>query len=151
MYDVLKFLHVAAAFVWLGSGVGLVALMGTMTRAGDRATLMSVTRHLEVLGPRLFGPAAMSTLIFGVLTVLVGDGIGFTDTWIVIGFVGVAISLVIVVVSTGVNKNLMAAIEQHGPEHPDAAAAMSRTRMLNYIDLVVLFVVVWAMVFKPGA
>ena len=151
MYNVLQFLHVAAAIVWLGSGVGLVALMATMTRAGDRATLMAVTRHFDVLGPRLFGTAAMSTLIFGVLMVIVGDGIGFTDTWIVIGLVGVAISMVIVGISKGVNKKLTAAIEQHGPEHPDAAAAMSQSRMLNYIDLVVLFVVVWAMVVKPGA
>lgn len=150
MYNVLQFLHVAAAIVWIGSGVGLVALMGTMTRAGDRATVMTVSRHLETLGPRLFGPAAMGTLIFGILTVLVSDSIDFTDTWIVIGLVGVAISLVIVGISNGVNKKLTAAIEQHGPDHPDAAAAMSRTRMLNYIDLVVLFVVVWAMVIKPG-
>ena len=150
MYNVFQFLHVAAAIVWLGSGVGLMALMAVMARSGDRATLMAVTRHLDVLGPRLFGPAAMSTLIFGVISVLVNEGISFTDTWIIVGLLGVAVSMVIVVISNGINKKLAAAIEQHGPEHPDAAAAMSRARQLHYVDMVVLFVVVAAMVIKPG-
>ena len=150
MYDGLQFLHVASAIVWLGTGVGLVALMGVMTRAGDRATVMAVSKHLEVLGPRLFGPAAGGTLVFGVLTVLAGDGIGFTDPWILVGFAGVAVSMAIVGISNGVNKKFAAAVEQHGPDHPTAVAAMSRARMLNYVDLVVLFVVVGAMVVKPG-
>ena len=150
MYNVFKFLHVAAAVVWVGSGVGLVALMATMTRAGDRAGLMTVSRHLEVLGPRLFGPAAMSTLIFGVLTVLTGEW-EFTDLWIIIGLVGVAISLVFVAVSNPQQKRLAATVQEHGPDHPDVAAISSRLRTLNMVDLLVLFIVIAAMVFKPGA
>ena len=150
MYNFFQFLHVTAAIVWLGSGVGLVALIAVMTRSGDTSTVMAVNKHFEVLGPRLFGTAAMSTLLFGVLMVLVSDSIEFTDTWIIVGLVGVAISLVIVGVQNGIRKKLMAAIEQHGPEHPDAQAAMSSTRRLNYIDLVVLFVVVAAMVTQRG-
>jgi uncharacterized membrane protein len=151
MYNVLQFLHVSAAIVWLGSGVGLVALMAVMTRAGDRAAVMTVSRHLEVLGPRLFGPAAMSTLIFGVLMVVQSEGLAFSDLWIVIGLVGVAVSLVFVAVSNPQQKRLAATVEEHGPEHPDVAAIGARLRMINLVDLVVLFVVVWAMVAKPGA
>ena len=150
MYNVWQFLHVAAAVVWVGSGVGLVALMATMTRAGDRAAVMTVSRHLEVLGPRLFGPAAMGTLIFGVLAVLAGEGIGFTDLWILIGLAGVAISLVIVALSNPQSRKLAATVQEHGPDHPDVAATTSRLRMLNMVDLVVLFAVIAAMVFKPG-
>ena len=151
MYDLLQFLHVASAIVWLGSGVGLVALMSAMTRAGDRATLMVTNRHIEALGPRLFGTAAMATLIFGILTVVVGDGVSFGDTWIVIGLVGVAISLVIVGLMAPVGKRLAAAVETHGVDHADVTAALRQARLYNAVDLVVLFVVVWAMVVKPGA
>lgn len=150
MYDVWQFLHVASAIVWLGSGVGLVALMAVMTSAGDRATLMATGRHIEKLGPRLFGTAAMSTLIFGILTVITGD-FSFGDTWIVIGLVGVAISLAIVGLSAPVNKRMAAAVETHGVDHPDVTQALRQARLYNFIDLVVLFVVVWAMVAKPGA
>jgi uncharacterized membrane protein len=151
MYDVLQFLHVAAAIVWLGSGVGLVALTGVMAKAGDRATLMTTSRYIEPLGPRLFGASAMGTLIFGILAVLTGEGISFGDTWIVIGLVGVALSLVIVGLNNGVNKRLTAAVEQHGPDHPEVEGAIRQGRLYNYVDLVILFIVVWAMVVKPGA
>ena len=151
MYDVLQFLHVASAIIWLGSGVGLVALIGAMTKSGDRATLLATNRYMEMLGPKLFGTAAMSTLIFGVLTVLTGRGISFGDTWVVMGLVGVAISLVFVGLSAPVNKRLAASAEQHGADHPDVTAALRQARLYNYLDLLVLFIVVWAMVTKPGA
>lgn len=76
MYDVLQFLHVSFAVVWVGSGVGLLALMAAMARAGDGGTVMAVSRHMEGLGPRLFGPAAMGTLLFGIGAVMVNDGYG---------------------------------------------------------------------------
>ena len=151
MYNLFQFLHVASAVVWVGSGVALVALMGAMTRAGDRAAVMSVSRHLEGLAPKLFGSAAMGTLLFGIATVLAGEGIGFTDLWILIGFAGVALSMVIVGISNPQQKRLAATVAEHGPEHPDVAAVTSRLRMLNYVDLAVLFAVIWAMVAKPGA
>ena len=64
---------------------------------------------------------------------------------------GVAISMIIVALSNPQQKRLAATVEEHGPDHPDVAATTSRIRVLNYVDLVVLFVVTWAMVVKPGA
>ena len=151
MYNLFQFLHVSAAIVWIGSGIGLMALMGAMSKAGDQATLMATSRHIETMAPRVFGPAAMGTLIFGIATVLTGEGISFSDTWIVIGLVGVAISLVIVALSNPVNKRIGPAIAEHGPEHGSVKSAQRQIRMYRTIDIVVLFVVVWAMVAKPGA
>ena len=151
MYDVLQFLHVASAIIWIGSGVCLVALTGAMTKAGDRATLMAMSRYLESLGPKLFGGAAMGTLLFGILTLLNGRGMSWAHPWIVIGLAGVAVSMVIVGLSAPVNKRLAAAAQEHGPDHADVTAALKTTRLYNYIDLAVLFFVVWAMVAKPGS
>ena len=151
MYDVLQFLHVASAIIWIGSGVCLVALTGAMTKARDRATVMALNSYVEPLAPRLFGGAAMGTLIFGILTLLAGDGMSWGDPWIVIGLAGVAISMVIVQLSVPVNKRLAAAAQEHGPDHADVTAALKTARLYNYIDLAVLFFVVWAMVVKPGS
>jgi uncharacterized membrane protein len=151
MYNVFQFLHVAAAIVWIGSGVCLVAVFGAVGRAGDTTTLMALNRHLEWLGPRLFGPVAMGTLVFGILAVLTGEGLSFGDTWIVIGLVGVAISLVIVALSNPINKRIGETVQEHGPDHPSVKAGQRQIRMYNLIDLVILFAVVWAMVAKPGA
>lgn len=150
MYDLLQFLHVAAAVIWVGSGFGLLTLLTVMKRSGDRQTLMAASQHVETLGPRLFGPASMATLLFGVLAVLVGD-IGFTELWIVIGFAGVAVALVATAFANASTKRLQAAVAEHGPDHPQVAASAARTNMLHVVQLVVLFFVVWAMVVKPGA
>jgi len=152
MYNLFKFLHIAAAIVWIGSGVGFVTLTAIMVKAGDNAGAMSVGRHAETMGSRLFGPAAMSTLLFGIITVVVSDGAWqFSDAWIVIGFVGVALSIVLVTQRRPAGNAISAAVAEHGPTSAQVAAATGRVRLLNLIDMVILFAVVAAMVFKPGA
>ena len=150
MYDTFKFLHVASAIVWLGSGVAVMSLMAQLRSAGDGPTLMGVTRQMDNLGKRLFGPAAMSTLLFGVVTVIVGD-LGFSEPWIVIGIVGVAVSMGSVVFRNRMQQRLVTALDERGPQDPEVAATGRRIGMLNMLDLVLLFIVVWAMVVKPGA
>ena len=150
MYETLKFLHIAAAIVWIGSGIGLTALFAAVDKAGDRATLLAVGRYVDGLGNRLFGPAAMATLLFGILTVIVSDSIGFTDAWIVIGLVGVAISLVTVVLRAPIAKQMEPAVQSHGPDSAEVNALLSRSRMINMADVALLLIVVAVMVFKPG-
>ena len=151
MYDTFKFLHVAAAIIWLGSGVGIMVLMLSLRRANDGQTLMGVTGQMDGLGTKLFGPASMSTLLFGILTVVVSDGaVQFSDAWIIIGLGGIAFSLVSVFRRNSLQKKLTTALEQGGPQNPEVAANAKRITMVNMVDLVLLFIVVWAMVFKPG-
>lgn len=152
MYNLFKFLHIAAAIVWIGSGVGLITLTAIMIKAGDHAGAMSAGRHAETMGSRLFGPAAMATLLFGIITVIASDGAWqFSDAWIVIGFVGVALSIVLMTQRRSAASAIGAAVAEHGPTSPQVAAATGRTRMLNMVDIAILFLVVAAMVFKPGA
>ena len=151
MYEGLKFLHVAAAIVWIGSGIGLSALFGVVDKAGDRSTLLAVSRHVDVLGNRLFAPAAMSTLVFGILAVLASDSIGFTDAWIVIGLVGVVLSLLLVAVRVPVAKQMEPAVKTHGADSAEVNALLARSRMINTADIVLLLIVVAVMVTKPGA
>ena len=151
-YNILQFLHVAAAVVWVGSGFGLTVLLMVIGRASDYDTLAGATRHMEVLGSRLFGPAAGLTLLFGIVAVLLSDGrVGFTEPWIVIGFAGFAASALITVFANPIRARMAKAAAEHGPQHPDVSAGMARTRILNTLDLLVLFIVIGAMVIKPGA
>ena len=151
MYETLKFLHVVAAIVWIGSGIGLTALFAAVDKAGDRATLLAVGRYVDGLGNRLFAPAAMSTLVFGILTVVVSDSISFADAWIAIGFAGVAISMVTVALRAPVAKQMAPAVQSHGPDSAEVSALLNRSRLINTADVVLLLIVVAVMVFKPGA
>ena len=153
MYELFKFLHVSTAVIWVGSGVGLVALTAMMAR--DQTATAAVAPHLERLGGRLFGPAAGLTLVFGVITVLVsgrrGGGWEFQDLWIIIGFVGFALSGVITMLANPASKRLGPLAAERGHDHPEVAALARRVTMLHVIDIVVLFVVIADMVFKPGS
>jgi len=175
MYTTLKFVHVMASIVWIGSGVALLTVTAGMVRARDYAGVAALGRQSEKLGTRLFAPSAMVTLVAGVTMVIVGN-LSFASTWIVIGLVGVAASFVLgAVLGERAQARLREALVPHGTEvasaagdtpaaggTPDdvitqptvdhAAVDVARRRLMTVstIDLVVLTVVVWAMVAKPG-
>lgn len=70
---VLKFVHVTSALVWLGGGLAFAALGTFYERRGDMRTGVSVVTFVSVLGPVLFLPASVLTLMSGaVLFVLHG-------------------------------------------------------------------------------
>jgi uncharacterized membrane protein len=151
MYDLFKFMHVLTAIVWIGSGIGLMVMWGILEGAGERGTLLGVLRFSDKLGTRLFAPAAVLTLVFGIVTVVLSrKNIAFEDLWIVIGFAGFAASFVISQLSGRAGKQMGALIAEHGPQHGGVDAVMSRIRMLNTVDILILVGVVAAMVFKPG-
>ena len=152
MYDLFKFLHVLTAIVWIGAGIGYTVTWGILEGAGERATLLGVLRFSDKLGKRLFAPAAVLTLVFGIITVALSrKGIAFEDTWIIIGFVGFAASFVISQLNGKAGKQMGALVAEHGPQHSGLTPVMSRIRTLNLVEIVVLVGVVAAMVFKPGA
>lgn len=171
MYTTLKFVHVMASIVWIGSGVALLTLTAGMMRARDYAGVVALGSQSEKLGTRLFAPSALVTLLAGVAMVVVG-GLSFASAWIVIGFVGVAASIVFGAVlgeraqtqlfqtlapSTGeVASTPSGAAVGEPPARPaidDAAVDAARRRLVavSCIDLAILTVVVWVMVAKPGA
>ena len=150
-YGVYKFLHVASAVIWVGSGFGLFVLTARMNRIGDRAGLLAIGRHAETLGKILFTPASLATLVFGVLMVLTTDSLGFSSTWIIVGLVGIALSSAIgmgMISPTG--KRIGQTVLEKGPDAPEIDRLIGRLLTLNVVDLVILFGVIWAMVLKPG-
>jgi uncharacterized membrane protein len=180
MYTTLKFVHVMASIVWIGSGVAVLTVTAGMVRARDYAGVAALGRQSEKLGTRLFAPSAMITLVAGVAMVIVGD-LSFASAWIVIGLVGVAASFVLgAVLGERAQAQLREALASQGigvastagdspaaggtsaaggtpdvitqPTIDHAAVDVARRRLMTVstIDLMVLTVVVWAMVAKPG-
>lgn len=180
MYTTLKFVHVLASIVWIGSGVALLTVTAGMVRARDYAGVAALGRQSEKLGTRLFAPSAMITLVAGVAMVIVGD-LSFASAWIVIGLVGVAVSFVLgAVLGERAQAQLREALASQGigvstagdspaagatsaaggtpddvitqPTIDHAVVDVARRRLMTVstIDLMVLTVVVWAMVAKPG-
>lgn len=94
---------------------------------------------------------AIAALVFGVWLVAVSEW-NFTDTWIVLGLVGIAITIVTGAGFLGPEaERLGKALGERGPSDSEVGRRIRRILVISRIDLVVLLLVVADMVFKPGA
>ena len=96
-------------------------------------------------------PASVSVLVFGVWLVAVSAW-NFTDTWILIGLTGVAITIVTGAFFLGPEaQRLGKAAAVRDPADPEVQRRIRRIFAISRVDLVVLVLVVADMVFKPGS
>jgi uncharacterized membrane protein len=149
VYTALKLVHVIAAIVWLGAGTLFLILNLRLARSRDLATAAALGQHGAALGARLFMPASIVTLLAGVGMVLVADQIGFTELWILAGLAGVLTSGVIGSIVGRTSEGVAPLVEAGDSE--GVRALQSRMQTLGAVDLTLLYLVVVAMVYKPGA
>lgn len=91
-YTIFKFLHVLAAMAWFGGGA-VMLLQGMLAiRQGDEESLMRVAGGMGSLAMLWFLPAAGLTLLFGLVTVLLGNLWG--EAWVILGLIGALASFV---------------------------------------------------------
>ena len=147
--NIFKFLHVLSAIVWVGGGVMFQVLMGRARRTGPEAAA-TFNQHAEWTSRRVFMPASFATLVFGIATVIVGPW-SFSDAWITLGFIGFAVSALNGMAILGPTaKKMKAVVAERGPNDPVAVHMARRMDLFGRVDLVVLILVVFDMVVKPG-
>jgi uncharacterized membrane protein len=148
-YEVLLFLHVAVAAIWIGGAFLFFLLVQRAKMANDPVLAERVGAHVEWFAKRLFIPSSLAVLLFGILLTIEGPW-SFDQLWILLGLGGMAASFLLgVLVIEPTVKKMHAAIQAHGPAHPEAARHNRRLDALGLLDLVILFTVVWDMVLKP--
>jgi uncharacterized membrane protein len=149
LYELLLLLHIISAIIWVGAATTYFALELRTDLSGDLEREASQNDDAEWLSPRLFVPASMATLIFGVLAAIEGNW-DFGSLWIIIGLTGFGVSF-----ATGIGyfepemKRLAAAIERGGAADPEVRRRITSLKMVGRIELAVLYVVVGSMVVKP--
>ena len=142
-YEVLLFLHVASVIVWLGTGSSLAVLALYGQRQGDRALLERLGPFGRWLGPRVFGPAAIGALVFGLA--LVADGHWtFRPLWIKLGLAAYAGSFLL---NVGVRVPLMRRLHRPAGERRRDVRLLAR---LPVLELTVLYLAVADMLGKPS-
>lgn len=151
LYEGLLFVHILAGIVWVGGGVALDLVAARIARTGDAAELWRFLQTLDWLGPRVFGPTSMVVLGLGLAMVAINDVWTIGQLWIVIALVLFAASFVVGMGFFGPeSKRIAAAIEAGGPDSPEAQRRIRRLFLVSRLELVVLVVIVWDMVVKPG-
>ena len=148
LYELLLFLHITSAIVWIGSGTLLNVLAFRYDRSGDHEGLRRIAADVEELAKVLFIPASFSTLILGILTTIDGPW-SFDQLWIVLGLVGIAATiftgLTIITPRTAEIAELMG----RDGMTAEVAGRINQLLTLGRIDLVVLYLVVADMAIKP--
>jgi len=149
-YNTLKFLHVMSAIAWVGGNIYAQVLATKVIGEGDPVHMGTIAKDIGDLGNRLLLPASVSVLVFGVWLVA-ASALNFTDTFVLIGLVGVAITIVTGAFFIGPEAGRLGKLAaERDPSDPEIQRGIRRIVAISRIDLVVLVLVVADMVFKPG-
>jgi uncharacterized membrane protein len=151
LYEFLLFVHIAATVVWVGAGLCSLVLALGYDRDGDEPAIRRFLADQERLATRLFIPASLTVVIFGIALVIESDAWTFDYLWLVLGLVGFAATFV-----TGLfmikpaSERIGAAMEREGGRlTPPLRTDIRKLIVMARLDYVVLFLVIGDMVVKP--
>jgi uncharacterized membrane protein len=148
-YELLLFLHVVAACVWVGGAVLLAALAVGVLRGRDAEDVARFTATLRRIGPLVLAPAMVATAGFGIWMVLDSAAWGFDQGW-----VRLALGLFVAAFVVGAAHQSWAAINaERAAADGRAADALRFLRRWTYgyaAIVVLLLAALWDMTSKPG-
>ena len=147
LYLVFKFLHVASAILWIGTGFGLVILGIAAEARADKPEFGRIIQNVVFMAPRVFVPASVAAFVFGFVAAWMNWGFG--SLWIWIGIVGFAATFVTGNFVLKPRADRVSAIVAREGLSDDAITVGRELLQVAKFDYVMLFVVVADMVFKP--
>jgi uncharacterized membrane protein len=147
LYTVFKFLHVLAAMAWFGAGAMLLMQSTVAAMRNDQAGLMESAGRMGALGMVWFMPAAMLTLLSGLVATTLGGLWG--EAWVLLGLLGLLASVL-----TGhfvLRTRGMAAGQMMAEGRTEEGARIGRRIIaIAQFDYCVIAGIIFLMVFKPG-
>lgn len=147
LFETLKLIHVLFAITWVGGSIFLIITV-VRSRTGPPAHKLAMARNTEVAG-RVFMISGIVVLAMGVWMVLDTAAYEFSQAWILIGLAGLIASAALGGAYFGPQSAALVA-EYEAQDESAGDARVGRIVKVAYLDLLVLIVVVWAMVAKPG-
>lgn len=147
MYDVLVLIHILSAMVWFGGGFVLLAVERHALKTGGHVDADRMLRQLEWTDDWIFTPAPLLTIASGVTMVIVNGAWEFSQPWVYL-----TIALIVIEFATGYRelKQLKEA-QPEGTDSPEYGAAIDAYFRFAPAAILMLGVIVFLMVFKPGA
>ncbi len=146
-YQVLLFLHVAMAVIWVGGNLVLQLFAYRISLARDPVRMAALGRDIEWIGTRIFVPASLLAFLTGVLLVVESSFWRFGDDWIVMGLLLYAVTFFAGLLYFGPESGRVGGLMDAGS--PEAPLRMARLVFLTRLDLVLLFLIVFVMTVKP--
>lgn len=149
LYELLLFVHVLAAAIWVGGAVTLKvqtsrALKSDPDRAAELAT------ETEKIGNGILMPASIVLLVAGIWLVFEGDW-GFRPLWVKLGLGIYVVSAVAGAVFLGPLYKQVGELRAQRGAGQDLTDRLQRISNLAWIDLALLVAAVFVMTTKPGS
>lgn len=148
-FDFLRFLHIAAAILWVGGGI-VIALGAEFARhRRGPASMFAIVDLAALMGPRFFVPVSFLTLATGIVAAWFGPG--FAQTWVMFGLAGSATTFMIGLFIIKPRSEDIAALMAGAQADDTVILAKTRDLMtLARFDHLILLLVVASMVLKPS-
>lgn len=149
MYQVLVYIHIVSAVIWVGGAFAIQALAIVVSRSEDPMELPRLARNLEIIGSRVFLPAGIALFVSGALMTI--QQWSFGNTWIAVSVGLFILSALAGAIYLGPRAKRVAALfEAEGPSSTDARAILGRLFVVSRLELVSFAVIIALMVFKPS-
>jgi uncharacterized membrane protein len=150
MYEVLLYVHIVCAVIWVGGAFFAQLLALRVQRSTDPADLPKFGRNVEFLGMRVFLPASILLFIAG--AAMVAQRWSFGDVWVSVSMGLWLLSAIAGALYIGPRtKKIAELFEAEGPTSTAARSLMDKVFLVSRLELVSFAIIVALMVFKPGA
>jgi uncharacterized membrane protein len=150
MYQLLLYIHIVCAVIWVGGALYAQLLALRVTRSPDPSELPHLARHIESIGTRVFLPAAV--LLFGAGSAMTLQAWSFGQTWIAVSVALWVLSAVVGAVYLGPRvKRAAELFEAEGPTSRGGRELIDRLFLVSRLELIGFAVIIALMTFKPGS
>lgn len=148
--DIILFVHIAAAAVWAGSGVTLIAQVRNARSTGGIPDAVRAVQSIQWLDKRLYPATPLLTVAAGIAMVIMDDAWSFSDLWVYLALAFFVVSAVSAGVIGGKAAKEMEQLAEDGEiESPAMSAAFNRLMRANDVDMLFIAGMLALMVFKP--
>ena len=150
MYQLLLYIHIVCAVIWVGGAIAIQALAILVSRSDDPMELPRLGGNLEIIGSRVFMPAATLLFLSGVVMTI--QNWAFGNAWI-----AVSVGLWVLSAVAGAAylapraKRVAALFESEGPASVVARKLIGQMFVVSRLELISFAVIIALMVFKPGS
>jgi len=149
MYQLLLYVHIICAVIWVGGAVYAQLLALRVSQSPDPSELPHLARHIEFIGTRVFLPAALLLFLAGSAMTL--QAWSFGQTWIAVSVALWVLSAVVGAVYLGPRvKRAAELFEVEGPTSQAGRDLINRLFVVSRLELVGFALIIALMTFKPG-
>jgi uncharacterized membrane protein len=150
MYELVLYVHILSAIAWVGGAFFLQLLANRISRTDDPELLAGFSRQVAWFGLRYFMPMSVTVFVAGLIMTI--NRWSFSQVWISIAMLLWLVSVVVGAAFIGPRTERVARLyATEGPRSTAARALTQQIFVVGRLDIVLFFVIVALMVWKPGA